>query len=298
MHADPEPSHQVIDPRDHMRWAERIAKVVSSDFGFGKRRRKSQERDELIGVAFLVLCEYAAKFSPWKALTFRAGPAIVRRCRAWAPGERVPRPPVAVPFYSWDLLPWAVKLAGLVADELNMRRGKGGRAALAAVAALTAAEHVAAFDPGGAFRGWARIAVKGECQRAAMRLHNGGVYRTTEVEEMKWYRTPGVPDPRVYGHACDEYLGGEFHGGEQVDVLSTRRGTSRRDHVGEVEAEAAADELAHGLPPTEQAFVLAWLTDSRCDGKPRLAAEAVGLPAGRVAALVAEVRKRAASRWT
>lgn len=200
----PSGSPFAIHPTDHMLFARAIARGVGSDFGF---RRGGQEERELESAAYVVVCEYAVRFDPLVSYRRGAERAIVAACRAWRVGAPIPATSGPVRFAGLDQTVWAGALGARIAGKRKFKKGDPRRQALVHVALFVAARKVVEFQPHLAFRGWAAVAVRGECKREAIRLRNGGTFHTTRDEQMKRTKIGGLPASES-GHAPDDALGG------------------------------------------------------------------------------------------
>jgi hypothetical protein len=76
----PDPRRPGDEPLTHLQWAEAVARSIaaSEQYGFGYR---SQEADELVGVARVAIVELAARFD---ALRVRPGSCPDQLFRGWA----------------------------------------------------------------------------------------------------------------------------------------------------------------------------------------------------------------------
>lgn len=188
----PSPTPFAVCPTDHIKWARTIARGVRHRYGF---LRDSQEERELEATANLVVCEYAKRFDPVSAFWGGTERAVEAACKRWRP-KCVPSPQWAdVRFAGVDFGGRAMELARHVAEVRALVPDDEYRA-LVRFALKVAHERVRAFDPIGAFRGWAAVEVRSRCQREAMRLRNAGTFRTVAKANFHWQAVglPGAAD--------------------------------------------------------------------------------------------------------
>jgi hypothetical protein len=164
----------LIDPASpaNMKWARAIARGVlkRAELLYG-----GPDEDDLIATAFLAAANYATRFDPVKA--FRAGceRSILRACRRWRPGGRVPPRSGPAVIEGKCQKRWAESIASGAAARRRFSKGSTERAALLAIARATAVRRAAEYDRACAFRGWATQEVRMRCTREAARMKSGGL---------------------------------------------------------------------------------------------------------------------------
>lgn len=186
----------LINPVDHLLWARSIARGVREDARF---LPGSQEELELQQTAYVVVCEYAARFDPIVSYHVGAERVMVRAALTRRRGSRRPTGQrvyaTRVTVVGIDVSEWVRdRCKALVADL------KRDAALLAREWAARAAHDLAArFDASGAFRGWAAVEVRSRCRREAKRLRNAGLYDTARPEAVRSVHIEEVSAPSGIG---------------------------------------------------------------------------------------------------
>lgn len=174
----PPSSRYTIDPLDHLDWARMIARGVGHRFGF---HRGSEEEQDLISTAYVAVCDYALRFDAVTSYRRGAAVAIAAACRRWRTNHKRPAHiPGPVLFDGRNQRRWVASVVAPVAAARRFAVGSRERRALMSLAVAVARDRVANFDPVGAFRGYAAIEVRSQCQWASYRLRNGGTFHKCE----------------------------------------------------------------------------------------------------------------------
>ena len=139
-----------------------------------------------------------------------------------------------------DQMKWARAVARGIRRHYRFLSGSQEEKDLEAVAHLMLCRCAAKFDPSkvpeggdpvGQFRGWAHPFLRGECQREARRLRNGGTYNTRRESGRDPVMVEDLPRRRENGD--EEYVDLADHRVPYVDLA---------DHRNEAAAIAAASE--------------------------------------------------------